>query len=418
MSFLQLMRSLTPDGALGKESGRIVEQYLKVEQYDKCMMCEGFYGGNFGQPVCSTCHLFLFSVDLKGEGEEGDERVNVFRAKVDSDDSGTEEPGAEADFYASNNVQEREELLFQSGQAIRPKSNRLAVRIAALTKPRESDRLAERLAALTTPRESDNSARNLMESLPPEVLLLVFKNLDDISIWVASNVCTRWRQILEAEISQSQWKHFVQRRWPLFRPQYKFRCWKKIYTQLLQSSPCRYCLESMMLQSTPPIKENSWRHKRLRSELKALTTDPPEGIQAMPLDHLCCHWQASITGPQGSPYEGGLFLLYLQIPQSYPMRPPKVWFITRIFHPNISRHGDVGLDSIQHNWSLALTISKVLISIQSLLTDPHCGVCMEPSIGKMFCSHRAHFDQIARLCTWRYAMHDYVPFLTNDRLTA
>ncbi|GFN97541.1 ubiquitin-conjugating enzyme e2 d2 [Plakobranchus ocellatus] len=321
-----------------KEPTQIVEQYLQVEHHDKCIMCEGFYGRNFGQPVCSTCHLFLFSVDLKGDGEEGDERV--YNEKVDSDDSGTEEP----------------------------------------------------------------------------VLLLVFKNLDDISIWVASNVCTRWRQILDAEISQSQWKHFVQRRWPLFRPQYKFRCWKTIYTQLLQSSPCRYCLESMMLQSTPPIKENSWRHRRLRSELKALTTDPPEGIQAMPLDRLCCHWQASITGPQGSPYEGGLFLLYLQIPQSYPMRPPKVWFITRIFHPNISRHGDVGLDSIQHNWSLALTISKVLISIQSLLTDPHCGVCMEPSIGRMFCSQRAQFDRIARLCTWRYAMHDYVPLLAIDHL--
>ena len=67
-------------------------------------------------------------------------------------------------------------------------------------------------------------------------------------------------------------------------------------------------------QSTLPIEENSWRHRRLRSELKTLRTDPPEGIQAIPLDRHCCHWQASITGPQGSPYEGGLFFLYLQIP--------------------------------------------------------------------------------------------------------
>lgn len=59
---------------------------------------------------------------------------------------------------------------------------------------------------------------------------------------------------------------------------------------------------------------------------------------------------------------------------SYPMVPPSVRFITRIFHPNVSRHGDVGIDCIQHNWTLALTISKVLISIQSLLTDPFCQV--------------------------------------------
>lgn len=56
------------------------------------------------------------------------------------------------------------------------------------------------------------------------------------------------------------------------------------------------------------------------------------------------------------------------------MYPPVVRFLTKILHPNVSRHGDVGIDSIHHNWSLALTISKVLISVQSLLTDPYTKV--------------------------------------------
>ena len=91
------------------------------------------------------------------------------------------------------------------------------------------------------------------------------------------------------------------------------------------------------------------------------------------------------------------------------MKPPVVRFMTRIFHPNISRHGDVGLDSIQHNWSLALTISKVLISIQSLLTDPFCKVCMEPTIGQLYMSDpNGEYTRLARLWTWRYAMFDYV----------
>ena len=90
------------------------------------------------------------------------------------------------------------------------------------------------------------------------------------------------------------------------------------------------------------------------------------------------------------------------------MRPPVVRFITKIFHPNISRHGDIGLDSIHHNWSLALTISKVLISIQSLLTDPFCYISMEPTIGKVFSNNKTEFERIARLWTWKYAMHDYL----------
>jgi hypothetical protein len=64
------------------------------------------------------------------------------------------------------------------------------------------------------------------------VLLVVFRYLDDISKWTASQVCQRWRQLLDAEISQSEWKHFISRRWPLFQPQFKVQCWKDIYTQL------------------------------------------------------------------------------------------------------------------------------------------------------------------------------------------
>jgi ubiquitin-conjugating enzyme E2 D/E len=90
------------------------------------------------------------------------------------------------------------------------------------------------------------------------------------------------------------------------------------------------------------------------------------------------------------------------------MRPPVVRFITKIFHPNISWHGDVGLDSIQHNWSLALTLSKVLISIQSLLTDPYCHVSMSSAVASLYTHQRTVFDQIARIWTWRYAMHDYL----------
>ena len=93
------------------------------------------------------------------------------------------------------------------------------------------------------------------------------------------------------------------------------------------------------------------REKRLGHDLQGMLTDPPEGIRGQPLDSSEYHWQASITGPVGSPYEGGIFYLYLKVPLNYPFDPPEVRFLTRIFHPNVSRHGDVGIDSIlKHNW--------------------------------------------------------------------
>jgi len=148
---------------------------------------------------------------------------------------------------------------------------------------------------------------------------------------------------------------------------------------------------------------NTWRNKRLKSELKGLLMDPPEGIRACPLDNSLSYWQASIKGPPECPYEGGLFFLHLEIPKSYPMRPPIPKFVTRIFHPNVSYHGDIGMDMLRHNWSLALTIPKVLVSIQSLLTDPYCEISMEPEIAQLCDSDREEFDRIAREWTVKYA---------------
>lgn len=145
---------------------------------------------------------------------------------------------------------------------------------------------------------------------------------------------------------------------------------------MVKSSCCLKCLRQIALRKLPTDEESHWRQHRLGTELRTLKIDPPDGIKANPLDSMYCHWIATMKGPGGSPYEGGIFFLYIHIPYAYPMMPPIVRFITKIYHPNISRHGDIGIDCILNNWSLALTICKVLISIQSLLTDPDCVVSL------------------------------------------
>jgi len=181
--------------------------------------------------------------------------------------------------------------------------------------------LSQRLEILSNHRHIEHEPINepgLVERLPPEVLLAIFSHLDDISLWSAANVCRRWCGLLSTHLTQSQWKQHVKLRWPLYKPIGCVKNWYKVYDYLASSAPCRTCLAQTSLRSRPPrMEENSWRRNRLRSELKSLRIDPPEGIEAMPLDHMCCHWQATITGPVGSPYEGGLFYLYLQVPFRY-----------------------------------------------------------------------------------------------------
>merc|ERR1712224_372676 len=76
-----------------------------------------------------------------------------------------------------------------------------------------------------------------------------------------------------------------------------------------------------------------------------------------------------IMGPPDSPYQGGVFFLNINFPSDYPFKPPKVHFTTKIYHCNVNSNGAICLDILKDQWSPALTISKVLLSISSLLTD-------------------------------------------------
>lgn len=144
--------------------------------------------------------------------------------------------------------------------------------------------------------------------------------------------------------------------------------------------------------------------KRINKELQDMSKDPPSGCSAGPVGDDMFHWQASIMGPPDSPYQGGVFFLTIHFPTDYPFKPPKVAFTTRIYHPNINSNGSICLDILRSQWSPALTISKVLLSICSMLTDPNPDDPLVPEIAKMYKTDRARYNQLAKEWTSKYAM--------------
>ncbi|XP_059018471.1 ubiquitin-conjugating enzyme E2 E1 isoform X1 [Mustela lutreola] len=133
-----------------------------------------------------------------------------------------------------------------------------------------------------------------------------------------------------------------------------------------------------------------------RAEGSSITDAGPKG------DNIY-EWRSTILGPPGSVYEGGVFFLDITFTPEYPFKPPKVTFRTRIYHCNINSQGVICLDILKDNWSPALTISKVLLSICSLLTDCNPADPLVGSIATQYMTNRAEHDRMARQWTKRYA---------------
>ena len=144
--------------------------------------------------------------------------------------------------------------------------------------------------------------------------------------------------------------------------------------------------------------------RRINKELLDLKNTPPDNCSAGPKGDDLFNWGATIIGPENSPFQGGIFNLSIYFPTDYPFKPPKVFFDTRIYHPNINKNGGICLDILKESWSPALTISKLLLSICSLLTDPNPDDPLEIEIANEYKKNREKYNENAMFFTQKYAM--------------
>uniref|UniRef100_A0A5F8H4C5 E2 ubiquitin-conjugating enzyme n=1 Tax=Monodelphis domestica TaxID=13616 RepID=A0A5F8H4C5_MONDO len=123
------------------------------------------------------------------------------------------------------------------------------------------------------------------------------------------------------------------------------------------------------------------------------------------------HQQATIMGPNDSPYQGGIFFLTIRFPTDYPFKSPmpfKTQFTTRIYHPNINNNGSICLGMLRSQWSPALTISKVLLSMCSLPCDPNPDDPLVPEIARIYTTDRDKYNRISGGWTQKYVKRCYL----------
>jgi ubiquitin-conjugating enzyme E2 D len=152
--------------------------------------------------------------------------------------------------------------------------------------------------------------------------------------------------------------------------------------------------------------------KRLQRDLQEIRSKPPENISAgLHGDGKnILHWTATIIGPTKTPYEGGVFVLDIVFPADYPFKPPKVTFKTKIYHPNISfdeksnEPSTICLDILKEAWAPSLTVSKVLLSLSSMLADPNINDPLHPEAANLYRNDITRYKARAREITNKYAI--------------
>ena len=148
-----------------------------------------------------------------------------------------------------------------------------------------------------------------------------------------------------------------------------------------------------------------------------LANDPPPGVVAWPSDSESNHILAQVQGPQDSPYAKGIFKLEVTVPGRYPFEPPKVRFVTPIYHPNIDDGGRICLDTLkmppQGSWSPSVNLSTLFTTIRVLMSHPNPDDGLMPDITELYRRDLAQFERKARAST---ELHATLNSLTSKEL--
>jgi ubiquitin-conjugating enzyme E2 D len=168
------------------------------------------------------------------------------------------------------------------------------------------------------------------------------------------------------------------------------------------SAPMMSAQKTQSFLSSPSSMSATGAKKRILKEYTDFINDPPEGWSVFMGAENIQGWKAIVSGLP-YPYEGGTWVVTIDFPSDYPFKPPKVRFVTRFYHCNISTDGGICLDILKDQWSPALTISKVFLSLSSLATGPNPDDPLDACKAQLYRDNRGRYEQEAQEWTRKYA---------------
>ena len=150
-------------------------------------------------------------------------------------------------------------------------------------------------------------------------------------------------------------------------------------------------------------------------QIRQLQKKSPDGVKILPNDDDIFDIEADISGPSQTPYEGGVFRIKLELPEEFPKIPPKGYFLTKIFHPNISEKGEICVNTLKKDWSpQTWSLFNILEVIKCLLIIPFPESALNDEAGKLFMEDYDEYRTRAKLFTQIYALPQGTPASFSD----
>jgi len=137
-------------------------------------------------------------------------------------------------------------------------------------------------------------------------------------------------------------------------------------------------------------------------ELKSIVNEALEGIKVIFNDEDVTDIQAIIDGPIDTPYHGGSFRIRCVLGKQFPSVPPSCYFITKVFHPNVSRNGEICVNTLKKDWKPDLGIKHILLTIKCLLIVPNPESALNEDAGKLLLDH---YEDYYKRAKWMTELH-------------
>ncbi|OCF37191.1 ubiquitin-conjugating enzyme E2 S [Kwoniella heveanensis BCC8398] len=149
-----------------------------------------------------------------------------------------------------------------------------------------------------------------------------------------------------------------------------------------------------------------------------LRSEPPEGVRIIVDEDDLTGLEGVIQGPPGTPYEGGYFRVKFAFGPEYPNLPPKCTMITKIFHPNISKSGEICVDTLKKGWNKSYGVGHVLVTIKCLLIYPNPESALDEEAGKQLLADYEGYSKYAKLMTSIHATPKTIPAELRNTTTS